>query len=593
MAVYCTRMNSSSTARERTPHEIRALLPFVLDERRNYLVGSVFVAIGIVTALAYPQAVRLTIDEGIMHADAHRINTLALIMLVLLMSEGVATCLRDYWFNVAAERIAAKLRRRTLEHLLEQEIAFFDRGNTGEMTARLAADIPPLQRILGEEFADALRFALWGLGGTLLLVYTSPLLALLVMASAPPLVAAGTLLGRRVRAVSAEMQQAYAEAGATAEETIAGVRTVRAFSQEADEVARYGNKLARAVALAKDKILTTAVAGALSFLVAESAALLALWVGGNMIARGNLTSGALISFILYAFIVARGFRNASTFWTDALRAIGGARWVFDLLRRQPQLASNGGHRPPTLAGALALERLRFSYPTRPDLPALADLDFTVNPGEVVAFVGHSGAGKSTILNLLLRFYDPDGGRILVDGHDLRQLDAAWLRRQIGSVMQEPALFSRSIGDNIRYGRSDADDASIAAAADVACASNFIAQLPGGYATEIGDRGVQLSGGQRQRLAIARAVVRRPKILVLDEATSALDAENESLVLKALRGLDYRPTTLIVAHRLSTVVNVDRVAVLDRGRMVALGPHDLLLQTNDFYRQLVETQLVAR
>jgi ATP-binding cassette subfamily B protein len=276
-----------------------------------------------------------------------------------------------------------------------------------------------------------------------------------------------------------------------------------------------------------------------------------------------------------------------------LRAIGGAQWVFDLLARKPQLAPDGGRRLTPIEGTVALERLRFNYPTRPDVAALADLDCTIAPGEVVAFVGHSGAGKSTILNLLLRFYDPDEGRVLIDGYDLRQIDAAWLRTQIGSVLQEPVLFSRSVGDNIRYGRPGAGDDLVEEAAEVACARGFVDQLPQRFATEIGDRGVQLSGGQRQRLAIARAVVRRPKILLLDEATSALDAENESLVLRALRSLDYKPTTLIVAHRLSTVVNVDRVAVLDRGRMVALGRHDELLQTSEFYRQLVETQLVAR
>jgi len=572
---------------------LRTILPLVRNERRNYAIGSIFVVIGIITALAYPYAIKLTIDEGVMRGDAHRINVLAAIMLGLLLSEGVATCLRDYWFNVAAERIAATLRKRTLAHLLAQEIAFFDSRNTGELTTRLAADIPPLQRVLGEEFADASRFALWGIGGTILLFYTSPLLALIVLLGAPPMIAAAALLGRRVRRVSAQMTQAYAEAGAYAEETIAGIRTVRAFSQEADEVARFDGKLQHAVGLAKDKIMTTAIAGALSFLVAESAALLALWLGGNLIAIGRFTSGGLISFILYAFIVARGFRNASTFWTDALRAIGGAQWVFDLLARAPRLAPNGGRRLAQIDGTVVLEGLRFNSPTRPDAPALADFDCTIAPGEVVAFVGHSGAGKSTILNLLLRFYDPDEGRILVDGHDLRHIDAAWLRTQIGSVMQEPVLFSRSVGDNIRYGRPDAGQELVAEAADVACARGFIEQLPRGYETEIGDRGVQLSGGQRQRLAIARAVVRRPRILILDEATSALDAENESLVLRALRSLDYKPTTLIVAHRLSTVVNVDRVAVLDRGRLIALGPHDELLQTCEFYRQLVETQLVAR
>ena len=310
-----------------------------------------------------------------------------------------------------------------------------------------------------------------------------------------------------------------------------------------------------------------------------------------MIVHCRLTTGALLSFVLYAFLVARGFRSASQFWTEALRTLGATEWVFDLLERKPEMPLNGGDRLAHLGGTVALEDVRFTYPTRPDIEALSGVDLEIRSGEVVAFVGRSGAGKSSVLNLLLRFYDPAGGRILLDGRDIRDLDATWLRGQMGMVLQEPVLFSRSIAENIRYGRLEADDEEIEEAAELACAREFIERFPDRYATQIGDRGVQLSGGQRQRLAIARAVLRRPKILLLDEATSALDAESEAFVQQALRVLDYKPTTLIVAHRLSTVVKVDRVVVIDQGRIISAGPHDQLLQTCEFYRQLVETQLV--
>jgi ATP-binding cassette subfamily B protein len=388
------------------------------------------------------------------------------------------------------------------------------------------------------------------------------------------------------------MQRAFSESGAAAEESLAGIRTVRAFSQEGAASKRYGDKIAAALALARQKIRATSTLSALSFTLGEGAALLGLWAGGQLIVGGQLTSGALIGFVLYAFLVARGFRNATAFYAETLRGLGATQWIFSMLEREPLMPVEGGDRLSRIEGAVDLEAVRFRYPTRPDAAALDGIDLRIRPGEVVAFVGRSGAGKSTILNLLLRFYDPSEGRITIDRRDLRDLDPAWLRRQVGVVLQDPVLFSGSVADNIRYGRADASDQEVAAAAELACARDFVERLPHGFQTAIGDRGVQLSGGQRQRLAIARAVLRRPALLILDEATSALDSESESFVHDALRALDYGPTTLVIAHRLSTVVNLDRVVVLDRGRIAGIGRHDELLQTCPLYRQLVETQLVA-
>jgi len=562
------------------------------SQRRTYAIGTIFVAIGIVAALAYPQIIRLMIDEGILGGHLDRINGLGLLMAALLASEAVATLLRNYLFNLAAERMAADLQQRAFEHLLTEDIAFFDSRTTGELTSRLAAAVPSLQRVFGDELADALRNVLWGVGGTVLLFYTSPRLSAIVLLSVPPIVIASSLLGRRVKRDTAAMQHAYAECGTIAEEAIGGIRTVRAFVQESAEAARHRRAIAAAVAIAKRKILATSAASSIAFLTGEGAAVLAIWIGGRLIVGGSLSAGALISFILYAFLVARGFRNASEFWNDASRAIGATEWIVALLGRTPAMPLQGGERPGRMAGHVTFDRVDFSYPARPDVAAVRDVNVRVAPGETIAFVGRSGSGKSTLLALLLRFYDPDRGRILLDGVDLRHIDPSWLRARIGVVLQDPVLFSRSIAANIRYGQPGATDDEVRAAAAIAHVEEFVARLPEGYATPIGDRGVQLSGGQRQRLAIARAVLRRPPVLMLDEATSALDAESESLVQDALRALDYRPTTLIVAHRLSTVVNVDRVIVLDRGRIVAEGSHEYLLQTCEFYRQLVETQLVA-
>jgi len=572
--------------------QLRALSALVLEQRSLYGVGSVFVAIGLVAALSYPIVVKRLIDEGVLAGHAQRVNELALVLLVLLMAEGIATVVRDYYFNLAAERLTARLRQRVFDHLLGQEIGFFDGRNVGELTTRLWDDVTVINGVVGERLGGVVRFALVSLVGTVLLVYTSPLLTLILMIAVPPIAVAGWVLGGRVKTLSAQTQQAYAEAGTVADESLGGVRTVRAFSQEPAVRTRYGEKLLAAVEAARQRILANSMRSGVSFVVGEAAALFGLWAGANLILQGRLTSGAVISFVLYGLLVARALRRVSDFWGEAVRGSGATQWIFEMLARESRMPVDGGARLSRLEGAVTLEGVRFRYPTRPDVEALAGIDLRVEPGELVAIVGRSGAGKSTILNLLLRFYDPSEGKISIDGIDARMLDASWLRTQMGVVLQEPVLFSGTIADNIRYGLTAPSDAEVAAAAELACAREFIERFPAGFATTIGARGVQLSGGQRQRLAIARAVLRRPRILILDEATNALDSESEAFVHQALRALDHGATTFIIAHRLSTVLNVDRVIVLDHGRIVDSGRHHELLKTSAVYRQLVETQLAA-
>jgi ABC-type multidrug transport system fused ATPase/permease subunit len=574
--------------------QIGRVLAFVAAERRLYLAGCGFVAFSIGTGLGYPLVIRWIIDDGVQGGDLVRLNHLALIMLGILLGEAVSTCARDYCFNLAAERVAARLRRAVFRTLLAQDIEFFDRRDAGEMTTRLWADVPPLQFVLGEELADAIRFAIIALAGTALLFYTSVQLSLLTLLAVPPIVIGVSVLGRRVRALSSAMQEAHAEAGARAAEVVGGIRTVRAFGREDAEVARYDGHIARALAIARRKIAATSALGGVSFVAGECAALLAIWVGGSLIVRGRLTTGALISFVLYALLVARGFRNATRFSSESLRAIGATQWIFEVLDqgRTGGMSRTGvmGGQEGSAALSVSFDNIRFRYPTRPDVDALAGLSLHIHAGEVVAIVGRSGAGKSTLVNLLLRFYEPESGRVLVGGRDVRELEPAWLRSRMAAVLQEPTLFSRSIAENIAFGCDGATDAEIAAAAAASCAREFVDRLPQRFGTAIGERGVQLSGGQRQRLAIARAIVRRPQILILDEATSALDSGLESIVQESLGALDYRPTTLVIAHRLSTVASVDRVVVLDGGRIADAGRHADLVHSSSVYRELVRTQI---
>ncbi|MBZ4332032.1 ABC transporter transmembrane domain-containing protein [Corallococcus sp. AS-1-12] len=583
---------SAPTSRQSSGVTVRRLLALARPELGTLLVATLFLLISSGASLVYPQGVRVLIDEALNAKNRDLIDKSALVMLAVFLVQGVATALRFYLFSTAGERVVMRLRQDFFRRLMDQEVAFFDTHRTGELTSRLASDTTVLQNTVSVNISQGLRNAVQALGGIVLLFYTSPSLTFLMLAIVPLVAVGGMVYGRRVRGLSRNVQDALAKASEVAEESLSGMRTVRSFAAEPSEVARYGNTVRHAYEVARDRARQSAafMGGASS--AGYIAAVVVFWYGGRLVVDGELSVGALTSFLIYTMLVAVSLGSLADLWADFMRASGAAERVFELMDREPAIPAHEGERPATVEGLVELRGVHFAYPTRPDVPVLQGIDLTVNAGEVVAVVGSSGAGKSTLAALLSRFYDPLQGQLLLDGRPLKSLDPGWLRRNVGMVAQEPLLFSCSIADNIRYGRPDATDAEVEAAARAANAHDFIQRFPDGYRTEVGERGVQLSGGQKQRVAIARAVLKDPRILILDEATSALDSESEHLVKDALDRLMQGRTTLIIAHRLSTVANAQRVLVMEHGRVVQSGTHSTLMTQDGLYRRLVERQVVA-
>ncbi|WP_245920120.1 ABC transporter ATP-binding protein [Melittangium boletus] len=561
-------------------------------QARRILLGTLFLLIASALGLVYPKIIGDIIDQALHAGDRARIDNVALAMVGVFLVQGVAMALRYYLFTTAGERVVTRLRQDLFQSLMSQEVGFFDERKTGELTNRLSSDTTVLQNTVSVNISMALRNAAQAVGGIALLFYTSPVLTALMLAIVPAVAVGAVSYGRKVRGLSKEAQDALAAANEVAEESLSGIRTVRSFAAERHEVERYQSATERAYDVARRRIKQSSyfLAGASSAGYLSSAVV--LWYGGRLVLDGKMTVGNLTSFLIYSLMVAVALGALADLWADFMRASGAAERVFELVDRKPAIPSSGGERLASVRGHVEFKDVRFAYPTRRDVPVLKGIHLDVAPGEVVAIVGPSGAGKSTIAALLARMYDPQEGRVLLDGRELDGLDTEWLRQQVGTVAQEPMLFASSIADNIRYGRPAASDEEVEAAARAANAHDFISRFPEGYRTLVGERGVQLSGGQKQRIAIARAVLKDPRLLVLDEATSALDAESEHLVQEALERLMQGRTTLIIAHRLSTVVGADRVVVMEGGQVVQSGDHSTLMGQEGLYRRLVERQFVA-
>jgi len=570
---------------------LAGLLPYVRRYPGLLLGAAIALLVAALATLAVPLAVRRVIDFGF---SAERVGLIDQYFTVLIGMVAVlagASALRYYFVTVLGERVVADLRADVFAHLTALSAAFFDTAKTGEMVSRLTADTTQIKATVGASVSIALRNLLLFVGGSAMMVVTSPRLSAFVLGAIPLIVLPLVGFGRAVRRRSRTAQDTLADATAYAAELIGAVRTLQAFTNEASAFAHFKAAIERAFAAARSSTRARAVLTAIVILLAFASIVVVLWVGAQDVVAVRITAGRLSQFLLYAVIAAGGLSELSQVWGEISLAAGAAERIAEILAIESTIKAPAHPVPlPVPArGEVAFADVRFAYPTRTDAGVLDGVTLRVSPGEKVAIVGPSGAGKSTIFHLLLRFYDPQSGHVSFDGVRLADADPGELRARIALVPQDVAIFAGSVAENIRFGRAGATDADVKRAAELALADEFIARLPHGYDTAVGERGVTLSGGQRQRIAIARAILRDAPLLLLDEATSSLDAESETLVQTALERLMETRTTLVIAHRLATVLTCDRILVMDKGRIVEEGNHASLTAAGGLYARLAKLQ----
>ncbi|MGF7208556.1 ATP-binding cassette subfamily B protein [Skermanella aerolata] len=574
---------------------LRRLVPFLTPYRTAIAGAFLSLTVAAGTVLGLGAGLRALVDQGFAAGNPALLDKGLLVMLAVICILAASTYGRFYLVSWIGERVVADLRRAVFDHVVKLSPSFFESTRTGEVLSRLTTDTTVLQVVVGSTVSIALRNMLLLIGGSVMLLFTSAKLTGLVFLVVPLVVFPIVIFGRKVRKLSRESQDRIADVGSFVDEALGAIRTVQAYGHENAERRNFADRVEGAFDVAVQRVRTRAALTVIVIVLVFTAIGTILWVGGHDVLAGRLSAGDLSAFVFYAVVVAGSVGAISEVVGDLQRAAGATERLFDLMATEPEITApaNPAPLPVPVRGAVAFDAVRFHYPSRPDDAALDEFSLSVAPGETVALVGPSGAGKTTVFQLLLRFYDPRHGRVLLDGVDIRTADPAEVRARIGLVPQDPVIFSTSALDNIRYGRLDASDEEVRAAADAAHALEFLEQLPDGLNTYLGEKGVRLSGGQRQRVAIARAILRNPPVLLLDEATSALDAESERVVQEALERLMRNRTTLIIAHRLATVLNADRIAVMEQGKLVATGTHMDLIRQGGLYARLASLQFDRR
>ncbi|QJE72317.1 ATP-binding cassette domain-containing protein [Aerophototrophica crusticola] len=584
-------IKDSAETKRRDLRPLRQLLPYLKPYWRQIALASIALLFAAGTVLGLGQGLRALVDEGFAAGNAALLDQALLVMLGVVGLLAVSTYTRFYMVSWVGERVVADLRKRVFDHIVGLSPGFFETTKTGEILSRLTTDTTLLQGVVGSSVSIALRNTLTLIGGLVMLMLTSAKLTGLVLLVVPLVVVPIIIFGRKLRVLSRASQDRVADVGSTVDEVLTGIRTVQAYVREDMERRRFAGTVEGAVDTAVKRIRVRAFMTMLVITLVFGAIGVILWVGGHDVLAGRISAGELSAFVFYAIVVAGAVGALSEIMGELARAAGATERLFDLLSIQADIQAPADPLPLPVPpqGAVSFERVSFHYPSRPDWAALEDFTLDVKPGETVALVGPSGAGKSTVFQLLLRFYDPQAGLVRLDGVDVRRADPRDVRARLGLVPQDPVIFSADAMENIRYGRPDATDAEVREAARAAHALDFLEALPEGLHTFLGEKGVRLSGGQRQRVAIARAILRNPPVLLLDEATSALDAESERLVQQALEELMRDRTTLIIAHRLATVVNADRIVVMEQGRVVASGTHAELVRQEGLYARLAALQ----
>jgi ATP-binding cassette subfamily B protein len=589
-----SRTETEAEAAKRSARSLRPLariLPYMLRYKARLAAAIFFLAVAALATLSLPYAVQSMIDNGFVNADSEFVNTYFYALFGVVALLAVSSAARYYFVIWLGERVVADLRADVFAHITRLSASFFDTAKTGELISRLTADTVQIKSVAGATASMALRNVVLIIGAIVGMILTAPGLSLIVLVVIPSIILPIFAFGRNVRRKSRLAQDELANATAYASEAISSVKTLQSFTQEASASKRFGRAVEKAFEAARSSIMARSFLTAFAIFTVASSVVAVLWVGADLVLTGEMTPGLLSRFIIFAIMAAGALGALSEVWGEISLAAGAAERLTELLATEPDVAdpTNPAALPEPARGTVAFKNTAFAYPTRPDAPIVAGLDLDVKAGETVALVGASGAGKSTVLNLIARFYDPSSGAVVVDGVDVREANLAALRKRMALVPQDTVIFAMSAADNIRFGRPDASDHEVRQAAKLALADDFIKAMQNGYETIVGERGVTLSGGQRQRIAIARAILKNAPLLLLDEATSALDAESETLVQKALEGLMEGRTTIVIAHRLATVLKADRIVVMDAGRIVEEGTHGELVAKGGIYARLAKLQ----